>query len=92
MTKKMCGIIKMKTFSLNTKAGTLYYSLLQFITISLVFVFSNYCVYKEPPSNKQIQQFLMILLGIIFFHLVIDPSVTVDVLNDEYNNDHITKI
>lgn len=80
-----------KYFSLNTKYDDLYHSLLFYFTIIIIHFSSNYLIWTNKPTKKQIIQISIVTLSILFFHLMISPSVQVNVYNDKYNNDHIMK-
>ena len=76
-------------FSLNNRYINLYYSLLLFTTIVLFHELSNIFIWKDYPSNKKYLQIFIITIAIIFFHIAIDPSVNVKIIDEKHNNDHI---
>lgn len=82
----------MNYFSLNDKCSNTYYSILMLLTVTSLYSITVYLLYKEKPTKKQIQQLLIIILSITTFHLIIDPSVQVNVLNEKHNNDHISNV
>ena len=82
----------MTYFSLNTRYSNLYYSILMIFTISIIYNLIILSIYKERPTSKQMQQWIILIGSVVIYHLFIDPSVQVNVLDDKYNNDHIAKI
>lgn len=79
-------------FSLNNTTANIYHSTLMILTISTIYFLSIFAIYKEKPSRYQIQQMLTLIIGFVTFHIFIDPSVQVNVLQDDLNKDHIEKI
>jgi hypothetical protein len=82
----------MSFFTLNNRYSNLYYSMLMIFSVSVIYVLLTISVYKERPTSKQMQNWLLFMVSIAVYHLVVDPSVQVNVLEDKLNNDHIAKI
>jgi len=82
----------MKHFSLNDSPSNLYYSILMLLTIFSIHTSASYLLYKEFPAKKQIQQLLIVITSLIFFHSVVDPSIQVNVLQEQHHNDHIANV
>jgi len=79
-------------FSLNNKYIDMYYALLFYFTITIFHFGSNYIIWKDFPTKKELIQSLILTFSIITFYVIINPGIQVNVLNDSMNNDHITKI
>lgn len=78
-----------KYFSLNNKYIDMYYILLFYFTIVIFHASSNYILWKTKPNKKECTQILIFTLSIIFFYMIINPSIQVNVLKDNLNNDHV---
>ena len=79
-------------FSLNNKYVNLSYSLLFFFTIVIFNTISNILIWKKKCVGKDLYQILIITLSIIFFHLIIDPCIQINMIKKDINKNDISKL
>ena len=79
-------------FTLNDRCSNLYYSVLTMFAVSVLYILITFSIYKETPTREQIQKWLIFMVSVVVYHMIIDPSIKVNVLDDSFNNSHVSKI
>lgn len=76
-------------FSLNNKYIDMYYTLLFYFTLLIFHYGFEYFYWNNLPTKKEYTQVLILTFSIVFFYIIINPSIQVNVLKDNINNDHV---